>query len=195
MGQRDVKLAHGKPPGKMAGLRVRISLRPTQLWDRRLWTADYRGRGQGEMTARKDRKSKTDPQSKQRKSKLAGECAFPDEPERLPPHIPGTYQVAMGTDEEMVAWLRGVPRNARAILIPFSNEASYRVYGPIFWHLAHKLPGIVARIQRRRFERLVDSLTQLLLELPKDVPLVVPGARVIPTKGNLQRRPRGNRKT
>ena len=195
MGQRDVKLAHGKPPGKMAGLRVRISLRPTQLWDRRLWTADYRGRGQGEMTARKDRKSKTDPQSKQRKSKLAGECAFPDEAERLPPHIPGTYQVAMGTDEEMVAWLRGVPRNARAILIPFSNEASYRVYGPIFWHLAHKLPGIVARIQRRRFERLVDSLTQLLLELPKDVPLVVPGARVIPTKGNLKQRPRRNRKT
>ena len=35
MGQRDVKLAHGKPPGKMAGLGVRISLRPTQLWDRR----------------------------------------------------------------------------------------------------------------------------------------------------------------
>lgn len=31
MGQRDLKLAHGKPPGKMAGLRVRISLRPTQL--------------------------------------------------------------------------------------------------------------------------------------------------------------------
>ena len=135
------------------------------------------------MTARKDRKSKTDPQSKQRKSKLAGECAFPDEPERLPPHIPGTYQVAMGTDEEMVAWLRGVPRNARAILIPFSNEASYREYGPIFWHVAHKLPDIVACIQRRRFEQLVDSLTQLLLELPKDVPKVVPGANVIPTKG------------
>jgi hypothetical protein len=89
----------------------------------------------------------------------------------------------MGTDEEMVAWLRGVPRNTPTILIPFPNEASYRVYGPIFWHVAHKLPEIVARIQRRRFEQLVDSLTQLLLELPKDVPKVVPGASVIPTKG------------
>ena len=191
MGQRDVKLAHGKPPGKMAGLRVRISLRPTQLWDRGLWTADYRDRGQGEMTARKDRKSKTDPQSKQRKSKLAGECAFPDEPERLPPHIPGTYQVAMGTDEEMVAWLRGVPRNARAILIPFSNEASYREYGPIFWHVAHKLPDIVACIQRRRFEQLVDALTQLSVALPGAVSAPPSDAREKPTKGALPRRWRG----
>jgi hypothetical protein len=122
------------------------------------------------MTARKDRKSKTEPRSKQRKSKLAGVCAFPCEQERLPLHIPGTYQVAMGTDEEMVAWLRRVPRNTPAILIPFSNEASYGVYGPIFWRVAQKLPEIIARIQRRRFEKLVDSLTQLLLELPRAVP-------------------------
>ena len=135
------------------------------------------------MAARKDRKSKTEPRPKQRKSKLAGDHAFPSEQERLPLHIPGTYQVAMGTGEEIVAWLREVPRNTQAILITFSNEASYRVCGSILWHLAHKLPEIVARIQRRRFERLVDSLTQLLLELPKDVPKVVPGASVIPTKG------------
>jgi len=139
--------------------------------------------GQCRMATLKNRKSKTEPGSKKRKSKLAGECSFPSEEERLPFQISGTYQVAMGTDEEMVAWLRGVPRNTPAILIPFPNEASYRVYGPIFWHVAHKLPEIVARIQRRRFEQLVDSLTQLLLELPKDVPKVVPGASVIPTKG------------
>ncbi len=147
--------------------------------------------GQSKMATRKVRKSKVEPRSKQRKSKFADECAFPSEQERLPPHVPGTYQVAMGTDEEMVAWLRGVPRNSTAILIPFSNEASYRVYGPIFWHVAHRLPEIVARIQHRRFEKLVDSLTQLLLELPRAVPRVVPGAGVVPTKGKLQRRPRG----
>ena len=143
------------------------------------------------MATRKDRKSKAEPRSKQSQSKLAGDRAFPSKQERLPLHIPGTYQVAMGTDEEMVTWLRGVPRNTPAILIPFSNEASYRVYGPIFWHVAHKLPDIVARIQRRRFEQLVDSLTQLLLALPRAVPKVVPGAGAIPTKGKLQRRRRG----
>jgi hypothetical protein len=143
------------------------------------------------MATRKDQKLKAEPRSKQRKSRLAGESAFPREQERLPIHISGTYQVAMGTDEEMVAWLRGVPRNTPAILIPFSNEASYRVYGPIFWHVAHELPDIVARIQRRRFEQLVDSLTQLLLALPRAVPKVVPGAGAIPTKGKLQRRRRG----
>jgi hypothetical protein len=142
------------------------------------------------MAARKDRKSKAEPRSKQRKSKLAGECAFPSEQERLPLHIPGTHQVAMGTNEEIVTWLRGVPRNTPAILIPFSNEASYGVYGPIFWHVAHKLPDIVARIQRRKFEQLVDSLMQLLLALPRAVPKVVPGAGAIPTKGKLQRRRR-----
>ena len=112
------------------------------------------------MATRKDRKSKTEQRPKQRKSKAADEYAFPSEQERLPLHIPGTYQVAMGTGEEIVAWLRGVPRNTQAILITFSNEASYRVNGPIFWHMAHKLPEIVARIQRRRFEQLVDGLTQ-----------------------------------
>ena len=143
------------------------------------------------MATRKNREFKTAPRPKERKSKAAVDYAFPSEQERLPLHIPGTYQVAMGTDEEMVAWLRGVPRNTPAILIPFPNEASYRVYGPIFWHVAHKLPEIVVRIQRRRFEKLVDLLTQLLLELPRAVPRVVRGAGVIPTKGKLQRRRQG----
>lgn len=49
------------------------------------------------MTTRKDRKSKTEPRSKQRKSEIAGEFAFPSEQERLPLHISGAYQVAMGT--------------------------------------------------------------------------------------------------
>jgi hypothetical protein len=121
------------------------------------------------MATRKDRKSKTEPRPKQRKSKLADECAFPSEQERLPLHIPGAYQVAMGTGEEIVTWLRGVPGNDRAILIPFPNETSYRLYGPIFWHVANKLPEIVARIQRRRFEELVDALTQSLLTQPRAV--------------------------
>ena len=112
------------------------------------------------MATRKGQKSKTEPRSKQRKSKLAGECAFPSEQERLPFHIPGTYQVATGMGEEIVTWLRGVPGNGRAILISFPNEASYRVYGPIFWQVASKLPKIVERVQRRRFEKLVDALTQ-----------------------------------
>ena len=75
----------------------------------------------------------------------------------------------MGTGEEIVTWLRGVPGNDRAILIPFPNETSYRLYGPIFWHVANKLPEIVARIQRRRFEELVDALTQSLLTQPRAV--------------------------
>jgi hypothetical protein len=140
------------------------------------------------MATRKDRKSKTEPRPKQRKSKLADECAFPSEQERLPLHIPGTYQVAMGTGKEIAAWLRGVPGNDRAILIPFPNEASYRIYGPIFWHVAHKLPEIVARIQRCRFEQLVDALTQLLLAQPGAVPTVVSGAGVTPAKRALPRR-------
>src|SRR4051794_6599271 len=99
-------------------------------------------------------------------SKLAGDHAFPSEQERLPPHIPGTYQLAMGTGEEIAAWLRGVSRNTHAILITFSHEASYRMYGPILWHVAHKLPEILARIQRRRFEQLLVALTQLSVALP-----------------------------
>jgi hypothetical protein len=112
------------------------------------------------MATFKDRKSKTEHRPKQRKSKAADEYACPSEQERLPLHIPGAYQVAMGTREEIVAWLQTVPGNTQAILIHFSDEASYGIYGPIFWHLAQELPEIVARIQRRRFEQLVDGLTQ-----------------------------------
>jgi hypothetical protein len=116
------------------------------------------------MSTRKDRKSKTEQLPKERKPKAADEHAFPSEQERLPLHIPGAYQLAMGTGEEIVAWLRSVPQNTQVILIYFSNESSYRTYGPAFWHVAHKLPEIVARNQRRRLERRVDALTQVLLE-------------------------------
>ncbi len=143
------------------------------------------------MAPREDRKSKSEPRSKQGKSKLAGECAFPSEQERLPLHLPGTYQVAMGTGEEILAWMREVPRNTRAILIPFPDAASYGTYGPVFWHVAHKLPEISTRIQRRRFERLVDSVTQLLLELLKDAHRAVLGASARHTKETLQPRWRG----
>lgn len=142
------------------------------------------------MATRKDRKSKTETRAKQSKVKLAGECAFPSEQERLPLQIPGTYQVAMGTGEEILTWLRKIPRNTRAILIPFSSEASYKIYGPIFWHVAQKLPEIVARNQRHRFEQLVDALTQLSVTLPRAVSVAVPGARVTPAKGPLPKRRR-----
>jgi hypothetical protein len=105
-----------------------------------------------EMATSKDRKSKTEPRPKQRRSKLDEECAFPSEQERLPFQIPGSYQAAMGTGEEIAVWLRTVPRNTQAILIAFVNEASYRIYGPIFWHIASKLPEIVTRVQHREFE-------------------------------------------
>jgi hypothetical protein len=145
---------------------------------------------QSEMATRKNRKSKTEPLSKQRKSKLADERTFPSEQERLPLHIPGAYQVAMGTGEEIVTWLRAVPGNDRAILIQFPNEASYRKYGPIFWYVATKLSEIVARIQRRRFERLVDELTALLLSRPGAVPKTVAGANGTPAKETPSRRSR-----
>jgi hypothetical protein len=93
--------------------------------------------------------------------------------------------MATGTGEEIVTWLRGVPDNDRAILIAFPNEASYRVYGPIFWHVAHKLPEIVERVQRRRFEKLVDALTQLLVAQPGAVPAAVSDAGVTPAKRAL----------
>ena len=112
------------------------------------------------MPTSKDRKSKIEQRLKQRKSRAADNYAFPSKQEQLPPHIPGAYQVAMGTREEIVAWLGRVPRNTQVILIHFSNEASYKKYGPTFWHVAHELPEIVARIQSRRFEQLVDGVNR-----------------------------------
>lgn len=106
----------------------------------------------------KERKSGTKQPQKRKKSKLAGGFAFPSDQERLPAHIPGTYQVAMGTSEEVADWLRGVSPNTQAVLVIFSNEASYRTCAPIFWHVAHILPEIIARVQRRNFEKLVDAL-------------------------------------
>jgi len=94
----------------------------------------------------------------------------------------------MGTGVEIVNWLRQTPGNTKAILIPFSNEASYRVYGPIFWHVSQKLPEIVARTQGRKFEQLVDALTQLSLGHPGAASAVVSDAQIIPAKKALPRR-------
>jgi hypothetical protein len=112
------------------------------------------------MTARKGSKSKTKQPPKQTKPKDHEEYAFPSEQERLPAHIPGTYQVAMDTRQEIGAWLQAVPKDSQAILIQFLDEASYRLFGPTFWHIALRLPEIVARIQRRRFEQIVDAMTR-----------------------------------
>jgi len=140
------------------------------------------------MATRKNRKTETSPRPKERKSKAAVDYAFPSKQERLPPHISGAYQVAMGTREEILAWMREVPRNTQTILIPFLNKASYRTYGPIFWHVAHVLPEIVARIQRRRFEQLVDALTQLSVAPPGAVSAAPSDAKVKPTKEAPPRR-------
>ncbi len=112
------------------------------------------------MADAKDRKSKTKSGPKRNKPKVADEFAFPSDQERLPVPNSSTYQVAMGTNEEILGWLRELPPDGRLILITFSDEASYRKIGPIYWHLAQMLPEIVARIERRRFEQLVDELMQ-----------------------------------
>jgi hypothetical protein len=111
-----------------------------------------------QMATRKNRKSRTGPRPKEMQSKAAVDYAFPSEQERLPLHIPGAHQVAMGTRDEIVSWLGEFPQNMQAVLIFFPNEASYRTYGPIFWHVVRQLPEIVERIRRRRFEQLVDAL-------------------------------------
>ena len=110
------------------------------------------------MANARDRKSNKGP--KRNKRRLADEFAFPSERERLPLPNSSAYQVAMGTNEEILGWLSKLPPDGRLVLITFSNEASYRKYGPIYWHVAQMLPEIVARIQRRRFEQLVDELMQ-----------------------------------
>jgi len=140
------------------------------------------------LAKRKEQKPKAEPRPKRSKSKLAQYPAFPSDLERLPLHIPGTYQLAMGTGEEIVNWLGQAPGNAQAILIPFPNEASYRMYGPIFWHVAHKLPEIVERTQRRKFEQLVDSLTQLFMAQPGTASAVVSEAPVTQATKALPRR-------
>jgi hypothetical protein len=137
------------------------------------------------MATRKDRKSKTAPLRKQKESKVASEFAFPSDQERLPLHIPRTYQVAMGTREEIEAWFRDIPQNSHTILIPFSTEEEYRAYGPIFWYVAKKLPEIVARNHRRRLERLVNALTELLQARPRSASAPLSGAGASPAKGAL----------
>jgi hypothetical protein len=65
------------------------------------------------MSTRKGRKSKTEQLPKQTKPKAPDEYAFPSEQERLPVHIRGTDQVAMGTREEIGVWLQAVPQNSQ----------------------------------------------------------------------------------
>ena len=96
----------------------------------------------------------------------------------------------MGTGEEIVNWLGEAPRNTHTILIPFSNEASYRGFSPIFWYVANNLPKIVARVRRRKFEQLVDDLTQLSLAQPGAAFAVVSDALVTQPKKALPRRRR-----
>jgi hypothetical protein len=109
------------------------------------------------MTKRKQRKPKTDEQIKWTPGE---EFALPSAEERLPSYIPDAYQVAMGTREEVLGWLRRIPRDRRVILISFPSETGYRTYGPIYWHVARKLPEIASRVQRRQFEQLVNALTE-----------------------------------
>lgn len=113
------------------------------------------------MTTRKNCGIKTEARLRRRKSKITNGYALPSQQERLPVYTRGAYQMAMGTREEIIAWLQGVTQNSHAILISFSNETSFKERGPIFWHVARELPEIVGRIRRRRFEQLVDALTQL----------------------------------
>ncbi len=98
----------------------------------------------------------------------------------------------MGTGSEIVNWLRQAPRTTQVIAIPFANEASYKVYGPIFWHVTKKLLEIVARTQRRKFEQLVDAMTQLSLASPGAESAKVSDAGKTPAKKALPRRRRGN---
>ena len=115
------------------------------------------------MAKRKERKPEAEPRPKQSKSKLADEWAFPSDQERLPLHVPEGYQVAMGSGAEIVNWLEKAPGNMQTILVRFPNEESYKAYGPILWDVSNKLPEIVARTQRRKFEQIVHALTDLSL--------------------------------
>jgi hypothetical protein len=142
------------------------------------------------LAKRKDQKHKAEPRPS--KSKLADNYAIPSDQERLPVHVPGTYQVAMGTGAEIVNWFREVSGNTQAILIRFPGEESYKAYGPILWDVANKLPKIVARTQRRKFEQLVDALTDLSLAWAGAESANTSGARIAGAKKALRRRRREN---
>jgi len=163
--KRDVKLAHGNHPVavKGGGWEFESPCGPSNVGPARRGTADASGGRTVQMATRKNRASKTGPRPRKMQSKAVVNFAFPSGQERLPLLIPGAYQVAMGAREEIVTWLRRVPQNTQAILILFPNEAGYRVYGPIFWHVVHQLPEIVAHMRHRRLEQLVSALMQLKL--------------------------------
>jgi hypothetical protein len=104
--------------------------------------------------------------SKRNKQKTVLDLARLSHRERLPVRVPGAYQVATGTGEEILDWLKGVPKDGRLILIQFADEGSYKKYGPIYWQLARMLPLMVAQIQRQRGETIDDALTAKLPPKP-----------------------------
>lgn len=122
------------------------------------------------MATRKDRKTRPEPKPKEGRPRSAVSYPLPSAQERLTPYVPGRYQVAMGTGEEVADWLRAVPATTRGVLIAFETEACYETYGPFLWYVAQNLPEIAAeiqrrkRLQRRKFEEFVDALTQDLLD-------------------------------
>ena len=71
------------------------------------------------------------------------------------------YLAFTGTREEILSRLSEVPENHRVIVILFPDEASFKLYGLILWHLVKMLPEVAERIRRRQtevFEQLVDEL-------------------------------------
>ena len=102
--------------------------------------------------------------SKQAKSMTAGDIV-PASARELPlPYVEFTsqdYLAFTGTRVEILSRLSEVPENQRAIVILFPDEASFKLYGLILWHLVKMLPEVAERIRRRQievFEQLVDEL-------------------------------------
>jgi hypothetical protein len=77
------------------------------------------------------------------------------------------YLAFMGTREEMISRLSEVPKNHRAIVIPFPDEASFKAYGPILWYLVKILPEVAERFRRSQIEVLEQLIDEFLLESPE----------------------------
>lgn len=80
------------------------------------------------------------------------------------------YLAFMGTREEIVSRLSGVPENHRAIVVSFPDDARFKVYGLILWHLVKMLPEVVERIRRRQIEVFEQLVDELMLESPAGRP-------------------------
>jgi len=74
------------------------------------------------------------------------------------------YLAFMGTREEILSRLSEVPKDHRAIVIPFPDEASFKAYGPILWYLVKILPEVAERFRRSQIEVLEQLIDELLLE-------------------------------